>query len=119
MLAVLRAVQVVDIGKEARRVSFRNIDVEQIGYMYEGALGYTSEKVEEPIVGLLGMAGVEPEVPLAVLEKLQQEVGSLAEALAAWIKKIKKIRRRDKPRRRTGSYLRLPAVLLNRIGWLQ
>lgn len=91
MLAVLEAVQVVDIGKEARRVSFRNIDVEQIGYMYEGLLGYTAETVDKPIVGLHGAPGVEPEVPLAVLEELQQEAGDDADAMAtkllAWTKK--------------------------------
>ena len=29
-------------GGEARRISFRDIDVEQIGYIYEGLLGYTA-----------------------------------------------------------------------------
>ena len=41
MLHVLRAVQIAQIKGEARHISFRDIDVEQIGYMYEGLLGYT------------------------------------------------------------------------------
>jgi hypothetical protein len=42
MLHVLRSVQIADIKGEARRISFRDIDVEQIGYIYEGLLGYTA-----------------------------------------------------------------------------
>ena len=41
MLDVLRAVQIAQLrGQPARRISFRDIDVEQIGYIYEGLLGY-------------------------------------------------------------------------------
>ncbi|MGH3785210.1 MAG: hypothetical protein ACRDRG_01365 [Pseudonocardiaceae bacterium] len=40
MLEVLRAVQIAQLkGQPARRISFRDIDVEQIGYIYEGLLG--------------------------------------------------------------------------------
>ena len=43
MLHVLRSVQQAILrGGEARRISFRDIDVEQIGYIYEGLLGYTA-----------------------------------------------------------------------------
>ena len=42
MLHVLRSVQIADIKGGARRISFRDIDVEQIGYIYEGLLGYTA-----------------------------------------------------------------------------
>ena len=43
MLHVLRSVQQAMLrGGEARRISFRDIDVEQIGYIYEGLLGYTA-----------------------------------------------------------------------------
>ena len=42
MLHVLRSVQIAERqGRGARRISFRDIDVEQIGYIYEGLLGYT------------------------------------------------------------------------------
>src|SRR5690606_33469082 len=37
MLAVLRAVQTIEDG--AMQLSFRDLDVEQIGYVYEGLLG--------------------------------------------------------------------------------
>ena len=53
MLHVLRSVQQADAqGREARRISFRDIDVEQIGYIYEGLLGYTAVTVDETYLGL-------------------------------------------------------------------
>ena len=90
MLHVLRSLQTARLrGQEARRLSFRDIDVEQIGYIYEGLLGYTCEQAEETILGLAGKAGEEPEVPLSVLEGLaQKHAGAdLAGAIVAWLKK--------------------------------
>ncbi|KNE82412.1 MULTISPECIES: Eco57I restriction-modification methylase domain-containing protein [Streptomyces] len=89
MLEVLRAVQIAQLPGGARRISFRDIDVEQIGYIYEGLLGYSCEPVEEVIVGLTGGAGSEPEIPLATLEELSQAKPTetaLADAILAWIK---------------------------------
>ncbi|MFF9337315.1 DNA methyltransferase [Streptomyces albogriseolus] len=89
MLEVLRAVQIAQLPGGARRISFRDIDVEQIGYIYEGLLGYSCEPVEEIIVGLTGSAGSEPEIPLAALEELSQAKRSetaLADAILSWIK---------------------------------
>ena len=71
MLEVLRAVQIAELrGEPARRISFRDIDVEQIGYIYEGLLGYTCVDVDEVTVGLIGTAGAEPEITLAELESI-------------------------------------------------
>ena len=90
MLHVLRAVQVArTAGHEARRISFRDIDVEQIGYVYEGLLGYTCRRADETILGLIGKEGNEPEVPLRVLDDLAEEHtddASLAAAILAWVK---------------------------------
>lgn len=89
MLHVLRSVQVATVKREARRVSFRDIDVEQIGYIYEGLLGYTCERVDEPVLGLLGKSGAEPEIPLADLERLAEDDPSpqeLAAAIQQWVK---------------------------------
>ena len=72
MLEVLRAVQIARLrGEPARRISFRDIDVEQIGYIYEGLLGYSCADVNEITVGLIGKEGEEPEIPLAALEALR------------------------------------------------
>ncbi|MBQ0866350.1 DNA methyltransferase [Streptomyces sp. RK75] len=89
MLEVLRAVQIAQLPGGARRISFRDIDVEQIGYIYEGLLGYSCEPVEEIIVGLTGSAGSEPEISLATLEELaetQLTEAALTDAVLAWIK---------------------------------
>jgi hypothetical protein len=89
MLHVLRSVQEADLkGGERRRISFRDIDVEQIGYIYEGLLGYTSVRVAETFLGLSGTPGVEPEIPLEVAENLADEnpdQKELASALREWI----------------------------------
>ncbi|WP_369390613.1 DNA methyltransferase [Streptomyces sp. CG1] len=89
MHEVLRAVQIAQLTGGARRISFRDIDVEQIGYIYEGLLGYSCENVDEVIVGLAGRAGSEPEMPLATLEELAEAApddSTLAEAVLAWVK---------------------------------
>ncbi|MEU3212519.1 DNA methyltransferase [Nocardiopsis alba] len=89
MLEVLRAVQIAQLPGGARRISFRDIDVEQIGYIYEGLLGYSCEPAEEIIVGLTGSPGSEPEIPLATLEKLaaaNSAKAALADAILAWCK---------------------------------
>ena len=90
MLHVLRSLQTARLkGQETRRLSFRDIDVEQIGYIYEGLLGYTCTRAEETILGLLGKEGEEPEVPLSVLNELAEqhaEDADLAGAIIAWIK---------------------------------
>lgn len=90
MLEVLRSVQVAQLrGQPARRISFRDIDVEQIGYIYEGLLGYTTTEVSEVTVGLIGAPGEEPEMALAGLEELAEAHGSdaaFADAILASIK---------------------------------
>jgi methylase of polypeptide subunit release factors len=90
MVEVLRAVQVARLrGQPARRISFRDIDVEQIGYIYEGLLGYSCAEVDEVTVGLIGTAGEEPEIPLAELEALAEakpKDTALADAILSWAK---------------------------------
>jgi N-6 DNA Methylase len=74
MLHVLDSVQLADIPGEGKRpISFRDIDVEQIGYMYEGLLGFTCRPVTEMTVGLIGGNGAEPEISLERLNDLADE----------------------------------------------
>lgn len=91
MLHALRSVQQAILkGGEARRISFRDIDVEQIGYIYEGLLGYTAVTVTETYLGLRGTTGEEPEIPLSVLEHLSAADAApkkLAADILAWIEK--------------------------------
>ena len=95
VLHMLRAVQYVQTGtgrsRERRRLTFRALDVEQIGYVYEGLLSYEGYRAAEPVVGLIGKAGLEEEVPVAELEQLaadaarsdgELDVAGLAAAIA-------------------------------------
>ena len=90
MLEVLRAAQIAELrGEPARRISFRDIDVEQIGYIYEGLLGYSAKDVDEVIVGLTGKKGEEPEIPLSLLERFAGRTRTgeaLASAVLNWVK---------------------------------
>jgi hypothetical protein len=91
MLHVLESVQTVVAKGERRWISFREIDVEQIGYIYEGLLGYSCAEVTDDIIlGLVGKDGEEPEIPLSTINDLYDEHGGdakkFATALAAWVK---------------------------------
>jgi hypothetical protein len=72
MHGVLSAVQELRFSEagvtETRRLSFRSLDVEQIGHVYEGLLDHTATPITEVTVGLVGPAGRESEVPLTRLE---------------------------------------------------
>lgn len=89
VLHMLRAVQYVEIGtgksKERRKLSFRELDVEQIGYVYEGLLSYDGFRANDVVVGLVGKSGEEKEVDLSELEALAAgcpDVPALAKAMA-------------------------------------
>ncbi len=91
MFHVLRSVQHVDVNGEDRQVSFRELDVEQIGYVYEGLLGYSARYTDEVVVGLQGPEnGSEPEVALETLHELndlaEEDQDDFAERLVAWVK---------------------------------
>lgn len=91
MLHVLESVQTVVAKGERRRISFREIDVEQIGYIYEGLLGYSCAEVTDDIIlGLVGKDGEEPEIPLSTVNDLYDEHGGdakkFATALTVWVK---------------------------------
>ena len=73
VLDLLTAIQVLEVhvaGRpvEARRLSFRALDVEQIGHVYEGLLDHTAKRAHTPVVSLDGAKNVEPEVSLDELE---------------------------------------------------
>ncbi|MGW1181723.1 Eco57I restriction-modification methylase domain-containing protein [Streptomyces drozdowiczii] len=86
VLHMLQSVQEVRVGTgknaEVRTLSFRALDVEQIGYVYEGLLSYGGERAVEDMVGLIGPEGLEHEVPLRELESLAAKSGGSVKALA-------------------------------------
>jgi hypothetical protein len=104
VLHLLEALQLLQIRMpgggpaEARRLSFRALDIEQIGHVYEGLLDHTARRATEPILGLTGTRAKEPEIPLAELEKLlaqgetdlvkylKDETGKTEKALAKSLK---------------------------------
>ena len=58
---------------EPRRLSFRALDVEQIGHVYEGLLDHTVIRANTPVLGLFGTKDKEPEVSLEELEKYREK----------------------------------------------
>ena len=76
VLHLLEALQILRVkvpgGYETRRLSFRALDIEQIGHVYEGLLDHVAVRAEEPVVGLAGTRDKEPEVALGRLEDLTQ-----------------------------------------------
>src|SRR6266508_6502269 len=86
---------------EARRLSFRALDIEQIGHVYEGLLDHTTIRAADPVLGLAGTRDQEPEIVLAELEReaqrgeaaflayLQEQTGRSGSALKkAWAAQI-------------------------------
>jgi hypothetical protein len=75
VLFVLEALQVLRVrdtganGAETRRLSFRELGVEQIGNVYESLLDHTAKRATDAVVSLKGLKGEEPEIELRELEQ--------------------------------------------------
>jgi hypothetical protein len=71
VLHLLDALQQLEVkvpgGTETRDLSFRGLDVEQIGHVYEGLLDHTAFRTSEPALALLGKK--EPELALRLIEE--------------------------------------------------
>jgi hypothetical protein len=71
---ILEALQTVaQTGGGRRRLSFRTLDVEQIGHVYEGLLDHDVRRVDEVVLGFAGKSGDEPEVVLSDLEAAEKQ----------------------------------------------
>jgi hypothetical protein len=80
VLHLLEALQLLQVKvpgggpAEARRLSFRALDIEQIGHVYEGLLDHTAKRATELTLSLTGTRSksgdTEPEVPISKLEAL-------------------------------------------------
>ncbi|MBD2520643.1 restriction endonuclease, partial [Nostoc sp. FACHB-973] len=74
LLEALQILQVKVAGTvEPRRLSFRALDIEQIGHVYEGLLDHTAVRATAPVLGLMGTRSQEPEVSLERLEGIGDE----------------------------------------------
>src|SRR6185369_10377957 len=75
VLHLLEALQILRISvpgggpSEPRRLSFRALDIEQIGHVYEGLLDHTAKRTTDPALGLAGTKDREPEIALVELER--------------------------------------------------
>ena len=71
VLHLLEALQILQIKVagtvEPRRLSFRALDIEQIGHVYEGLLDHTAVRAIAPVLGLVGTKYQEPEIGLGEL----------------------------------------------------
>lgn len=86
VLAVLDALLTIEVksGRTsvAQRVSYKALDVEQIGHCYEGLLDHGCAPVEQLGVGLIGSEGTEPEFAITELEA-HLDIGT--SALCEWL----------------------------------
>ncbi|WP_029972130.1 Eco57I restriction-modification methylase domain-containing protein [Paraburkholderia graminis] len=56
-------------GIEPRRLSFRALDIEQIGHVYEGLLDHTAKRASSPVLGFKASGGDDIEISLSELEE--------------------------------------------------
>lgn len=71
VLLLLDALQILQHKDGARRLSYRALDVEQIGHVYEGLLEHTVERAKDVILGfeyLKGKKDIHPDIALTELE---------------------------------------------------
>lgn len=68
---------------EARKLSYRALDIEQIGHVYEGLLDHVAVRVHTHTLGLLGTKDKEPELSL---DELNRERRHGADGLLGFLK---------------------------------
>jgi hypothetical protein len=68
MLGILRSLLELRLPGELRRLSYKHLEVEQVGHVYESLLDHNAIQADEIVLGLIGKAGDEPEIPLEELE---------------------------------------------------
>ena len=74
VLHILESLQVLNHKNGAIQLSFRSLDVEQIGYIYEGLLEFTAKKAPDILLGLKGdKSHLNPEIALSELESLAMD----------------------------------------------
>lgn len=71
VLEIMRALQVLQLSQtDTRTLSYKNLEVEQIGHVYEGLLDHSAvSSGDATFLGVVGKQGGEPELDLTVLEE--------------------------------------------------
>lgn len=83
MLSALQELRFTEGGvTETRRLTYRALDVEQVGHVYEGLLDHSAVAVHETAVGLIGKVGSEPE---AALDDLAHHAARGRETFVGWL----------------------------------
>ena len=65
-----------------QRVSYKALDVEQIGHCYEGLLDHSSVRIDALAVGLTGPEGAEPEI---AIDDLEHHLAGGIDGLCEWL----------------------------------
>lgn len=70
VLEMLESLQILhERGSEPRQLTFRELDVPDIGHVYESLLDHTAKRARAVTLGLIGSDGEEPEIELSTLEE--------------------------------------------------
>jgi hypothetical protein len=71
VLEIMRALQVLQLSQtDTRTLSYKNLEVEQIGHVYEGLLDHSAvSSGDATFLGIVGKQGEEPELELKILEE--------------------------------------------------
>lgn len=94
VLHLLNALQTLTERGQRRNLSFRALDVEQIGHVYEGMLDHTAARATGWVLGLSGSGDKEPELQLDELEAydeseliavLREKTARGSDALGRWL----------------------------------
>ncbi len=89
VLAMLSALQELRFSEggvaETRRLTYRSLDVEQVGHVYEGLLDHSAVAVTSTALGLIGKAGNEPEI---ALDDLTHQAARGRDALVGWLVEV-------------------------------
>jgi hypothetical protein len=86
VLAILDALLTIEVKsgrtKVAQRVSYKALDVEQIGHCYEGLLDHGASPIDVLALGLVGPDGAEPEI---WIEDLETRLALGQDVLCEWL----------------------------------
>ena len=86
VLAILDALLTIEVKsgrtKVAQRVSYKALDVEQIGHCYEGLLDHGASHIDVLALGLVGPDGAEPEI---WIEDLETRLALGQDVLCDWL----------------------------------
>ena len=122
VLHLLEALQFLEMplpggGTEPRRLSFRALDIEQIGHVYEGLLDHMARRAASTVLGLRGGGGDDVEVELGVLEdKAAESESALVDYLKERTGRQAPALRRDLGRGEPPSPLALQAACAGHYG---